>query len=936
MSEDKRLFLLDAYALIFRAYYAFIKNPRVNSEGLNTSAMFGFTNSLLDLIKREKPTHLAVCFDFPAKTVRNEIYTEYKANRDATPEDIKIAVPYIRRIIEGFRIPILEAEGYEADDVIGTLAKKAEAEGYVTYMVTPDKDFGQLVSPNIKMYKPAKGGNGPEIMGPEEVCTQWDIQKPEQVIDILSMMGDAVDNIPGLPGVGQKTAANLIKEYGSLEGLYDHTEELKGKLKERVVENKEQAFMSKALATILLDAPVKFDPDTLVMEEPDKDILKELFVQLEFRNLAKSILGEDVSMAKPGPVAHSGGQYDLFAQDGHENVKTEKAESADPGVGSIENSDHDYHFVNNEGEVKKLLDELSSAELYCFDTETTSVNALEARLLGIAFSMKKGEAYYVPVPERQEDVEQFLAPFRTILENEKALKVGHNIKYDILVLRKYGIRVSQPYFDTMLAHYVLYPDMRRRSMDALSETYLGYSPVSIESLIGKKGKDQKNMADVDPEQVSDYACEDADITLQLYQFFTPLIRENESSELLEKMEFPLIEVLADMEEEGIRIDTDFLAKLSKVLETDIVALQEKIHDLAGVDFNIASPKQVGEVLFDHLKIDAKAKKTASGQYATGEEVLSKLTDKHDIVGRILDFRELVKLKNTYVDVLPKMVSERDGRIHTTFNQWVAATGRLSSDNPNLQNIPVKTTRGQEIRKAFTSRNKDFVLLSSDYSQVELRILASLSGDEGMMEAFRNGEDIHAATAAKVFGVEQSEVDREMRTKAKAVNFGIAYGQGAFGLSQNLNISRSEAKEIIDQYFEKFSGIRAYMSGVIEKARETGYVETIMGRRRLLPDISSANHVVRSQAERLAINTPIQGSAADIIKLAMINIHRSIFDQGMKSRMLLQVHDELVFDTHRDELDILKKLVRDKMENTVKLDVPLLVEMNAADNWLDAH
>ncbi|MEQ8324054.1 MAG: DNA polymerase I [Vicingaceae bacterium] len=937
MKEDKRLFLLDAYALIFRAYYAFIKNPRMNSEGLNTSAMFGFTNSLLDIINREKPTHLAVCFDFPAKTVRNEIYSEYKANRDATPEDIKTAVPYIKKIIEAFRIPILEAEGYEADDVIGTLAKKAEKNGYVTYMVTPDKDFGQLVSPNIKIYKPAKAGNGPEVMGPEEVCAQWGIERPEQVIDILSMMGDAVDNIPGLPGVGAKTAANLIKDYGSLEGLYEHTDELKGKLKERVEENKDQAFMSKVLATILLDAPVDFDPSSLVIEEPDKDALKELFVQLEFRNLAAKILGEEVSMAKVSeiPKTESNGQYDLFSDD-QKKDDSENIQAVDQHANSIENSPHDYQLVDDKKKLDDLISKLKAADKFCFDTETTSINALEARLLGIAFSIEKGRAYYVPAPEKKEDIEKFLESFRPVLESGNVLKIGHNLKYDILVLRKYRLRVAQPYFDTMLAHYVLYPDVRRRSMDALAEVYLGYSAVSIESLIGKKGKEQKNMSDLRPDEISDYACEDADITLQLFQYFSPLIEENNSSDLMEKIELPLIEVLSDMEEEGICIDKEFLADLSKQLQTDIVSVQKRIHEMAGIDFNIASPRQVGEVLFDHLKIYDKAKKTKSGQYATGEEILSKLTDKHEIVGLILDFRELVKLKNTYVDVLPTMVMEHDGRIHTTFNQWVAATGRLSSDNPNLQNIPIKTTRGQEVRKAFIPRNSEFSLLSSDYSQVELRILASLSKDEGMIEAFRNGEDIHAATAAKVFGVKQADVDREMRTKAKAVNFGIAYGQGAFGLSQNLNISRSEAKDIIDQYFEKFSGIRSYMSGVVEMAREKGYVETIMGRKRHLPTINSANHVVRSQAERFAINAPIQGSAADIIKIAMIDLHRAMRKEKMRSKMLLQVHDELVFDAHMSELEGLKNLVKDHMENAVKLEVPLIVEMNAADNWLEAH
>ncbi len=943
MPEEKKLFLIDAYALIFRAYYAFIKNPRMNSQGLNTSAMFGFTNTLLDLIKKEKPTHLAVCFDYPAKTVRNDIYTEYKANREATPEDIKLSVPYIRKIIEGFNIPILEAEGYEADDVIGTLAKKAEKEGYTTYMVTPDKDFGQLISDTVIMYKPGRGGSGAELIGPKEVCELWGIERPEQVIDILSMMGDAVDNIPGLPGVGEKTAAKLIQAYGSLEGLYEHTHELKGKLKERVEENKEQAFMSKVLATIMLDAPVDFDPKSLIMEEPNKEALKELFVELEFRNLAAKVLGEEVSMAKPSasPAANSSGQYDLFAL-GEEETKTQRStseteeEDSFSEVKSIENSQHKYYFVETEGQRRGLLAALESAKFFSFDTETSGLDALTAQLVGISFSMRRGEAYYLPVPREKEKIKDFLLPFKELFEKSKAQKIGHNIKYDILVLRKYNIRVAQPYFDTMLAHYILEPDMRRRSMDVLSELYLDYKPVPIEDLLGKKGKNQKTMLDLENKDISDYACEDADVTLRLRHHFAPIIRESGNEELLENMESPLIEVLADMEEKGIQLDTESLKKLSKTLETDIQGIQDGIYTSAGTDFNIASPRQVGEVLFDHLKIDPNAKKTKTGQYATGEEILSKLTDKHPIISQILDFRELVKLKNTYVDVLPEMVNTEDGRIHTTFNQVVAATGRLSSDRPNLQNIPVKTKRGQEVRKAFIPRNKDFILMASDYSQVELRILASMSDDEGMIEAFRNGEDIHSTTAAKVFGVSKDEVDRAMRTKAKAVNFGIAYGQGAFGLSQNLNIPRKEAKEIIDNYFAKFAGIRTYMAEVVDKARELGYVETIMGRRRLLRNINSANAVVRSQSERLAINAPIQGSAADIIKIAMINIQAEMKKRELKSQLLLQVHDELVFDAHRSEVDELKELVETRMSGAIQLNVPLLVETGLGENWLEAH
>ncbi len=930
MAEDKRLFLLDAYALIFRAYYAFIRNPRINSAGLNTSAMFGFTNSLLDVIQKEKPSHLAVCFDFPAKTVRNEIFTEYKANRDATPEDIKISVPYIRKIIEGFNIPILEAEGYEADDVIGTLAKRAEKEGFTTYMVTPDKDFGQLVSDNIYMWVPPKGGNSAQIMGPKEVCEKWEIERPEQVIDILGMMGDAVDNIPGLPGVGEKTASKLVQQYGSMEGLYEHTDELKGKLKEKVEDNKDQAFMSKVLATILVDVPVEFDPDKLKIEEPDKEVLTPLFSELEFRTISQRVLGEAVKLG--GPVADDKGQYDLFSQGEQEK----SADQEERKTKDLENSDQQYHFVDTPEKVRGLVAMLESADWYCFDTETTGVDAVEAELVGMSFCVKMGEAYYVPAPEDQKECIEFLAQFKSVFETVGPQKIGHNIKYDILVLRKYDIRVAGPYFDTMIAHYLLEPDMRRRGMDALSEIYLNYSPVSIETLIGKKGKGQKTMRDLEQKDIVNYACEDADITYQLKRYFDPLIDESGNRELMEGLECPLIAVLADMEEEGIKLESESLGLLSKELAKDIELVQKDIYDQAGLEFNIASPRQVGEVLFDHLKIEEKAKKTKTGQYATGEEVLSKLKNKHPIVERILGFRELVKLKNTYVDTLPEMVNKQTGHIHTSYNQVVAATGRLSSDNPNLQNIPIKTERGREIRKSFIPSDDKHILMASDYSQVELRILAEMSGDEGMKEAFLAGEDIHSSTAAKVFGVELKDVSREMRIKAKAVNFGIAYGQGAFGLAQNLNISRTEAKEIIDQYFLKFAGIRVYMQDVVEKAKERGYVETLMGRKRLLRDINSANAVVRGQSERFAINAPIQGTAADIIKVAMIDIRKAFEKKKFKSKMILQVHDELVFNVLKTEKDEVQSVVEDKMQNAVKMSVPLIVDTGFGSNWLEAH
>jgi len=938
---DKRLFLLDAYALIFRAYYAFIKNPRVNSKGLNTSAIFGFTNTLLDLLNREKPTHISVVFDHKSPNVRVQEYSEYKANRDATPEDIKLSEPYIRKIIEGFNIPILESPGYEADDVIGGLAKKAEKEGYTVYMMTPDKDFGQLVSENIFMYKPARSGGPAEVWGISEICEKFDVSRPEQVIDLLGMWGDAVDNIPGIPGVGQKTAAKLLKQYDSMEGLYEHTHELKGKMKEKVEANKEQAFLSKKLATILLDAPVDFEPDKLIMEDPNKDLLRELFSELEFRNIASKVLGETISIGStsaPKAAISTSGQMDLFGAP-MESTTSDSAEAkTEPehrAATDISSSFHEYHYTDTLEKRKSLIQVLSFQDSFCFDTETTGLNPLKAELVGMSFAISAFEAFYVPVPTDLKKAAAIVNEFKSLFENKKIQKIGQNLKYDVLVLRKYGVKVEGPYFDTMLAHYVLEPNTRKHGMDYLAEVYLNYTPVPISERIGPKGKNQKTMRDIPQESISDYACEDADITLRLKRVFEPMLEASGLADLFHKIESPLMGVLADMEEEGIRLNSESLKELSEKLVIDAQAVEAEIYELAGTNFNIASPKQVGEILFEHLKIDSKPKKTKTGQYQTNEEILKRYAPDHEIVGKILDFRELVKLRNTYVDPLPLLV-HADGRIHTTYNQIIAATGRLSSEAPNLQNIPVRTERGREIRKAFIPRDDKHTLLASDYSQVELRIMASLSGDEGMIEAFKNGEDIHAATAAKVFGVDSKEVTREMRSKAKAVNFGIAYGQGAFGLAQNLGIGRTEAKEIIDSYFTKYPKVKAYMDQSIETAREKGYCETIMGRILPLRDINSANGTVRSQAERIAINAPIQGSAADIIKLAMLDIQQFLKESDLKTKMLLQVHDELVFDVPKVELEEVTPVIEEKMSNAFKLSVPLVVDSGTGENWLAAH
>lgn len=928
MAEDKRLFLLDAYALIFRAYYSFISNPRISSKGQNTSAMFGFTNTLWELLRKENPTHIAVVFDPPGdKSIRTEHFPDYKANRDATPEDIKKSIPWIKAIIEAFRIPTIEIPGYEADDTIGTLAKKAAKEGYTVYMMTPDKDFGQLVEENIFMYKPGRNGGDIEIMGPKEICNKYGIERPEQVIDILGLMGDAVDNIPGIPGVGEKTAMKFVQAYGSVEGLYDHTDELKGKMQEKVIAGKESAYMSKMLATIILDVPVELDEKDLIREEPNIEKLVEIFTELEFRTLSKRILGEEIIVNR-----NSESQLDLFNMN---DTGAEESTVVQSDLKTIDNANATYLLVESKEEREKLIADLSRQASVCFDTETTGIDPLTAELVGMSFCYQAGEAYYVPVPENREEATKITNEFLSFFENENIEKVGQNLKYDLQILRQYGISVKGELYDTMIAHYLLQPD-QKHGMDEMSEYYLGYRPVSIETLIGAKGKKQGNMRDVPLEQITQYAAEDADITWQLKTALDKDLNKDYLVKLFREMECPLIQVLTNMEIEGINLDVEALQTMSKELETDLIVLRDKINEHAGVDFNLDSPKQLGEVLFDHLKIDDNAKKTKTGQYQTNEDTLQKIADKHEIIPLILDYRSIRKLKSTYVDSLPELVNPNTGRIHTTYMQTVAATGRLSSNNPNLQNIPIRTERGREIRKAFIPRSDAFLILAADYSQVELRIIAAISGDQGMQEAFHKGLDIHAATAAKVFNVELEDVTREMRGKAKAVNFGIAYGQGAFGLSQNLGISRTEAKEIIDNYFEQFPGLLAYKESSIERARERGYAETILGRRRQLRDINSKNHVVRSAAERNAINAPIQGSAADIIKIAMINLNRIFEKEQFKSKMLLQVHDELVFDAHKNELDIIRPIIKSEMENAYKLSVPLVVDINTGNNWLEAH
>lgn len=946
----KKLFLLDALALVFRAYYALIRNPRLTSKGKNTNAQFGFTNALLELLKNQNPSHIAVCFDTAAPTERHEDFADYKANRQEAPEDLLAALPDIKKIIEGFNIPVIELDGYEADDIVGTLSVQAAKAGYEVYMVTPDKDYGQLVTDKIKIYKPGYQGGDVEILGPKEVCEKWNIKKVSQVIDILGLMGDAVDNIPGIPGVGEKTAAKLLAEFGTLENVLKNADKIKGKMGEKVAAGKELALMSKKLATIITNVPVEFHEENFKVSELNKEVLNEVFAELEFKTLGKRVLGDDFKITVAGndfikKEQPQGVQTDLFGNIIESEAKVteesfDDSESADAVLTvnrNIKNTKHNYIVVEDDAGIKKLITELKKYDEICFDTETTNIDANDAELVGMSFSVKPGEAYYVPCPADQKKTKTILALFEKLFADKSKTWIGQNLKYDMLVLKWYGIELSGNTFDTMLAHYVIEPD-GKRGMDVLSAKYLGYEPVHIEELIGKKGKTQGNMREVEIEKIKEYASEDADITLQLKNVFQPQLKEKAVEKVFYEVENPLVKVLTDMEFEGVKIDEDFLNEYSIVLKKDAKKAEESVYKQAGVRFNLSSPKQLGEVLFDKLKIDEKAKKTKTGQYATGEPVLLKLAHENPIVEDILTYRELTKLKSTYVDSLPLLINKKSGRVHTTYGQAVAVTGRLASNNPNLQNIPVRTDRGKEIRKAFIPRNNKYVLLSADYSQIELRIVAAISGDKNMCDAFKKGKDIHTATAAKVYEVDEADVTKEMRYKAKSVNFGIIYGQGAFGLADNLGISRTEAKQIIDNYKTQFPGIQKYMDDTINFAREHGYVQTLMGRKRWLRDINSSNFTVRGFAERNAINSPIQGTAADMIKLAMIKTHAAMQKAGFKSKMIMQVHDELVFDTLKEEAKELKPLILECMQSAMTLPnkVPVIAECGEGKSWLDAH
>lgn len=952
---EKKLFLLDAFALIFRAYYALAKNPRITTSGKNTNAQFGFLNTLMDLINNQKPSHLAVCFDTKDKTERHEDFADYKANRQETPEDILAAVPDIKRMLQAFNIPIIEVPGYEADDIIGTLSVKGAQAGYQVYMVTSDKDYGQLVNEHVFIYKPASGFSKAEVLGVKEVCAKWDIERVEQVIDILGMMGDAVDNIPGIKGVGEKTAAKLLKEFGSLENVLANADSIKGALGEKVRNGKEDALMSKKLATIILNVPCEFHEHDFLLSEWNKEDLTLLFSELEFKTIGKRILGEDIKSNAPSANA----QYDLFGNPVEHVMKdiqakkkagtfSEKSEdeiaddnqiSAMVHLKTIQDVAHQYDVLDTPTKRSAWIQQFKSTNLQelCFDTETTGLDANTCELVGMSFSYKAHEGVYIPLSDQREECLLVLQEFNTLFDDAAYTWIGQNTKFDLLVLKNYGIEIQGKLFDTMLAHYCFEPD-GKRSMDLLSEKYLHYAPVSIEELIGKKGKNQGNMRDVALEKIKEYAAEDADITLQLKHHFLPLLKEHDVDRVFHEIDTPLIKVLLNMEYEGVKIDTSFLNSYSSELEKLAKQSEEAVYLKAGHRFNLASPKQLGEVLFEKLKLDPKAKKTKTGQYQTGEDVLSKLAKEHPICDDILSFREYAKLKNTYVDTLPELINPRSGRVHTTFGQTIAVTGRLSSINPNLQNIPIRTAQGREIRKAFIPRDEHHVLMSADYSQIELRIVAAISGDDNMCEAFRKGVDIHTATAAKVFGVNEQEVTKEQRYKAKSVNFGIIYGQGAFGLAENLAISRTEAKEIIDNYKKEFGGIQRYMDDTINFAREHGYVQTLRGRKRWLRDITSANFTVRGFAERNAINSPIQGSAADMIKLAMINVHNTMKKEGVRSKMILQVHDELVFDVVKEEIDIMKSLILTCMQSAMPLPngVPVIAEVGMGDNWLEAH
>ena len=941
---SKKLFLLDAMALVFRAYYALIRSPRITSKGKNTNAQFGFTNTLLDLINNQKPSHMAVCFDTEAPTERHTDFTDYKANRQEAPEDILASIPDIKRIITAFNIPCIELDGYEADDVIGTLSRQASNAGYEVFMVTPDKDYGQLVNDKVKIYKPGYQGGDVEIMGPEQVCAKWNIKNVSQVIDILGLMGDAVDNIPGIPGVGEKTAAKLLAEYETLENVLANASNIKGKLGEKVAQGKELAVLSKKLATIICDVPVEFHEEKFQIKEMDREKLKQVFTELEFRTLAKRVLGEETAPG-PKPTVPEGVQTDLFGNIISNGAPATSASVQPPADSSIplpvdkniNNVPHEYIVVNDDAAITKLLAELKKHKEISFDTETTGIDANEAELVGLSFAVKPHHGWYVPCPADQGQARKMLSHFESLFADDSKIWIGQNIKYDLLVLKWYGIELKGQLFDTMLAHYVIEPD-GKRGMDQLSAKYLQYEPIHIEELIGKKGKGQGTMRDVEIEKIKEYAAEDADITLQLKHIFVPQLKEKDVEKVFSEVENPLLRVLTDMEFEGVRVDVKFLNDYSKQLDQESKTAEESVYKQAGVRFNLASPRQLGEVLFEKLQLDPKAKKTKTGQYATGEDVLAKLAHSNPIVDDILTYRQLTKLRSTYVDALPLLINSKTGRVHTTYGQAVAVTGRLASNNPNLQNIPVRTDKGKEIRKAFIPRDDKHVLISADYSQIELRIVAAISGDKNMCDAFQKNKDIHTATAAKVYNIDEKDVTKEMRYKAKSVNFGIVYGQGAFGLADNLGITRTEAKQIIDNYKKQFSGIQRYMDDTINFARENGYVQTLMGRKRWLRDINSSNFTVRGFAERNAINSPIQGTAADMIKLAMIRTHAAMKKKKFRSKMILQVHDELVFDVLKEEVEDLKPVIIDCMQSAMVLPnkVPIIAEAGVGLNWLEAH
>lgn len=924
-----KLFLIDAYALIYRSYYAFLKNPRINSKGMNTSAIFGFINSLEDVLKRENPTHIAVAFDPKGPTFRHEAYELYKAQREETPEVIRQSVPIIKDIIEAYNIPILEVPRFEADDVIGTISKQAEKEGFDVFMMTPDKDYGQLVSDHIFMYRPKFGGDY-EIMGVKEVLNKYSLTSVDQVIDLLGLMGDSSDNIPGCPGVGEKTAQKLLEEYGSIEKLLENTDKLKGALQKRVTENVEQIRFSKFLATIKTDVPIQFDAVKCVREKPNEARLTEIYTELEFRTFINKLTAEEKKPA-PAKVAKGpvqGSLFDIFAP---EEPSVPKYST----LADLKSIAHTYHLVDNEEKRENLGRFLLSQDFFAFDTETDGIDPLTAGLVGMSFAVKENEAWYVPVPADAEEAAKVIAHFSPALQNPQSLKIGQNIKFDILVLRKYGVRVAGPLFDTMIAHYLLNPELRH-GMDYLADTYLKYKTIPIEKLIGPKGKNQLSMRDVPIDQIAEYAAEDADVTLKLKNYFAPELKKEGLESLFFDIEMPLIYVLAEMEETGVKLDTVALKQSSDVLTGELNKLEKEIHELAGVKFNINSTKQVGEILFERLKIEEKAKKTKTGSYSTSEDILEKMRSKHPIVGKLLEYRGLKKLLSTYIDALPELIRPETGKVHTSFNQTVTSTGRLSSTNPNLQNIPIRDDLGREIRKAFIPDNEDCIFFSADYSQIELRIMAHLSKDEHMIEAFRSGADIHAATAAKIYGIPVEEVTSDMRRKAKTANFGIIYGISVFGLAERLNIPRAESKELIDGYFKSYPGIRDYMDESIEVARDKGYVETIYKRKRFLPDIKSHNAIVRGYAERNAINAPIQGSAADIIKVAMVAIFKRFEAEGLKSKMILQVHDELNFNVLKEEQEKVKQIVLEEMEGAIKLEVPLIADCGEGANWLEAH